>query len=388
MVTYGVLQQHVGCEQAGSWGRVGERWRFKYEDAVAARAHALRDPTNIDCATLIFHEGAIPELPDAGFPGIERELLAEADWSLVFKGRWVKSENTLLTEGRALLWGVKHKLRSCSAFGRRHVFLVDNLPLALAAAKGRAGSPILAPILRSLCAHSFASGSRFSVRWLPSEYNPADRPSRRGDGHPVPQPEPEEARPHCTRQPDCIASHQAQALRLNEHAHFESSSVLQRDSGPEEPSSDVPLLGGFITPLQIAAVSAATAIQYVETFLEFACWVEATHPQALTGPEPPDLKRLCWRSTTSSTSSGRVRDRRREASSSPPSCTFTWSGVRSSRRRSRDRPEVCDAGITFGLLSLDSPCPSSRSWRSSRTSSTPTDDWTSPSACCSGSRAT
>ena len=53
-----------------------------------------------------------------------------------------------------------------------------------------------------------------------------------------------------------------------------------------------PLLGGFITPLQIAAVSAAAAIQYVETFPEFARWVKATRPQALTGPEPPDLKRL------------------------------------------------------------------------------------------------
>lgn len=122
--------------------------------------------------------GAIPELPASGFDEIDRDLLSRCDWRLIMHGPWSRQENIILTEARALLLGIRHKLRSAKAFAKRHTFLVDNLPLALAASKGRAGSPNLAPVLRSIAAHSLASGARFAVRWLPSEFNPADAASR------------------------------------------------------------------------------------------------------------------------------------------------------------------------------------------------------------------
>ena len=56
--------------------------------------------------------------------------------------------------------------------------LVDNLALALAVTKGRATSMHLNFTCRKLAAISFASGSRFVTRWIPSEVNPADEPSR------------------------------------------------------------------------------------------------------------------------------------------------------------------------------------------------------------------
>ena len=63
-------------------------------------------------------------------------------------------------------------------FGQRLLFLSDNLPLTLSASKGRGKSSFLTKPLRQLCAFALATGSKLHVRWIPSEWNVADRPSR------------------------------------------------------------------------------------------------------------------------------------------------------------------------------------------------------------------
>eukprot|EP00972_Heterocapsa_arctica_P113654 16438348-Heterocapsa_arctica.AAC.1 len=62
--------------------------------------------------------------------------------------------------------------------------------LCLAANKGRSSSPLLKPTLHLLAAYSLATGSHIAVRWIPSEYNPSDGPSRgkRPDGSPWARP--------------------------------------------------------------------------------------------------------------------------------------------------------------------------------------------------------
>ena len=77
-------------------------------------------------------------------------------------------------------------LRSC---GKRHLMLVNNLSLTLALTKGRGSSYIANRTFQQLCALSLASDCKFLVRWIPSERNCADRPSRsfgisRGCGRP------------------------------------------------------------------------------------------------------------------------------------------------------------------------------------------------------------
>jgi hypothetical protein len=62
------------------------------------------------------------------------------------------------------------------------VLLVDNLPLTLAATKGRASSRYLISTYRELAALSHPRRSRFHARWLPSKLNPAGSPSRGGRG--------------------------------------------------------------------------------------------------------------------------------------------------------------------------------------------------------------
>ncbi len=100
------------------------------------------------------------------------------NWKYVLSQAWKRKENILRTDGRALCWSIRQKFRSTREFGGRHVFLVDNLPLALAATKGRANSPHFSPVLRTLCAYSLACNSRLIIRWIPSFFNPADQASR------------------------------------------------------------------------------------------------------------------------------------------------------------------------------------------------------------------
>ena len=54
----------------------------------------------------------------------------------------------------------------------------DNLALVLALGKGRSSSQHLRHICRCLFALSISSDAAFVARWIPSELNPADGPSR------------------------------------------------------------------------------------------------------------------------------------------------------------------------------------------------------------------
>ncbi len=163
---------------AKSWGRQSERWRYDYEDSVHARAHALGDPTLLDPASFEPLLDAIPETKSCEFTELDKDFFDEADWRFVYSSKWAFHEDILKTEGLALLWAARHKLRRVSEVGKRHILLTDNLSLCLAATKGRSGSPHLKGVLQRLCSLALVTGSRFYVRWLPSELNPADRGSR------------------------------------------------------------------------------------------------------------------------------------------------------------------------------------------------------------------
>lgn len=137
------------------------------------------------------HAGAPPG-PEAGlgrracgevssiFDEVSPRLVHRSDWKACVCGRWKDSENILRLEGRALILGLRHRLRSQCAAGRRQVFLSDNLSLVLALMRGRASSPQLLPVCRAAFAHSMFPDVHVSVRWVASEFNPADAASRAG----------------------------------------------------------------------------------------------------------------------------------------------------------------------------------------------------------------
>ncbi|CAE7297688.1 unnamed protein product [Symbiodinium sp. CCMP2456] len=127
-IGYGVCQRHLGCDQVAQVGRSCERWRYAVEGAIKARSNALGaggdhadDQAQYECA----------RIRDSEFKEVGASVLDPSAWHVVFSGRWQFHENILRTEGRAMLSGARHLLRSQRHAGRHHLLLVDNLALAL-----------------------------------------------------------------------------------------------------------------------------------------------------------------------------------------------------------------------------------------------------------------
>ena len=81
-------------------------------------------------------------------------------------------------EARATLYAVRHQLRKVGNHGKRHLVLSDSMTATLAFSKGRAHGHRLRRVVQQTSAYLLATGSNLVVRWVPSEWNPADNPSR------------------------------------------------------------------------------------------------------------------------------------------------------------------------------------------------------------------
>ena len=176
-VGYGVCERHLPAPAVARTARTCEAWRYKVAGAIKARENALG---LVDSGERLPHylQDECARVCSSQFEEVQPFILDSTAWHTVFSGRWHYEENILRTEGRACISGVRHKLRSLRSCGRRHLLLVDNLSLALALTKGRGSSYIANRSCQQLCALSLASDCKFFVRWIPSERNCADKPSR------------------------------------------------------------------------------------------------------------------------------------------------------------------------------------------------------------------
>ena len=173
---YGVCERILDVRAVASCGRPCEQWRYSVEGAIRARARALGLERDEHLAS--DQQYACARICSAEFKEIPLDVLSPEAWHIVFSGRWNHHENILRTEGRAMISGIRHKMRALRSQQRRHVVLVDNLSLALGICKGRGSTSLLNSTCRQLCALSLASDCRVHVRWIPSERNSADKPSR------------------------------------------------------------------------------------------------------------------------------------------------------------------------------------------------------------------
>ena len=98
---------------------------------------------------------------------------------MVASRRWSDQlSHIVLGEGRAIVYTAVHILRSADSFRRRHLLLSDSLVNVLALSNGRSSARHVWPTARSLAALTLASGAAFHLRWVPTDTNPADGPSR------------------------------------------------------------------------------------------------------------------------------------------------------------------------------------------------------------------
>lgn len=93
-------------------------------------------------------------------------------------GKWRSEEHITLKEGRALVLCLRRLVRSSRHRNKRHVVLVDNLGLALCISKGRAKDFKMLRVAQQVSALCFVGSLTLKLRWIPSEYNVSDGPSR------------------------------------------------------------------------------------------------------------------------------------------------------------------------------------------------------------------
>lgn len=99
-------------------------------------------------------------------------------WSTIISKPWRDAEHINALELRVVLLAIHWILSHSSALHHRVYLLVDSTVAFFSLWKGRSSSAPLLRILRQISALLLASGLSLCVGWLPSEVNPADKPSR------------------------------------------------------------------------------------------------------------------------------------------------------------------------------------------------------------------
>ena len=182
---YGICQRSVKQEDAESLGQWNERWRFKRLPAEMwnPRKRALGGDVFSDIHTAGFAQGGLEDIDsyvdNEDFPEVSRSFLVPSLWKTVKMGKWRDSnEHITIKEGRALVLALRRLSRASHCRERSHVFFIDNLSLCFAVLKGRAHNYDLLRIMQQVGSVSLACDIGIHPRWIPSEYNIADGPSR------------------------------------------------------------------------------------------------------------------------------------------------------------------------------------------------------------------
>ena len=176
---YGACSSEWDRQEVARHGRVSERSRFRTPGAENAREHAL-------VAHPLAEEnyvGVEDDLENVArdFPEVDPKLLEPDRWRTLFSGPFHYDEPITIKEGRAVLLKVRRDARTRLGHNRRRLYLLDNMGLVLALDRCRAKSFALLNIVRQWCSLSLACNSLLAVRWIPSELNVADKPSRQRD---------------------------------------------------------------------------------------------------------------------------------------------------------------------------------------------------------------
>ena len=185
-VGYGICKSWWPRQLVAEVGRIQERSRFKRCDRHSARESALTAAgfhlhnnawTLMDGKTLLAlaDEGweVSSEFPEVPSGSLKRHL-----WSPVSWGKWKHDENIGVLEARTVYKAVKRLCMTRYGHGIRHVHLCDNLGVVLSVERCRSKNFKILKVIRCIAAFCLARNVHLSVRWIPSELNVSDEPSR------------------------------------------------------------------------------------------------------------------------------------------------------------------------------------------------------------------
>lgn len=185
---FGVCTSFWKREDVMSVGRVKERCRFKRSSSHSAREASLTSAGFVrDSVTGQWRAGEIDgtdyleqsgwELVD-NFPEVPARLLHKDLWVPRLWGKWSFEESILILEARAAAKALRRVAMSVFGNHVRQLFLFDNMSLVLALERSRSRQFGLLKRIRLFNSYCIARGIQPSFRWLPSELNNADEPSR------------------------------------------------------------------------------------------------------------------------------------------------------------------------------------------------------------------
>ena len=181
----GVCVAEIEDGVASSLSRYNERWRFRAGRANRARAF-VEEEARSKLQWYAVDEEPVGKVEGGDFQSVPFEVV-DREWTVVGRHRWKYLETMPVYEARSTLHAVRHLLRNSENFGKRHVVLSDSMTAILAYSKGRAHTHRLRRVAQQTSAYVLASGSNVYVRWVPSEWNPADHPSRGRRSASIPQ---------------------------------------------------------------------------------------------------------------------------------------------------------------------------------------------------------
>ena len=182
---FGICECQSTAGQAKQHGRWSERWRFKRLPADQWKPRQRSEGWDVlsDVRTIFGgldgDENKDEYVANNLFPEIPDQLMQPSLWKTVKMGKWKYSaEHITLKEARSLLIAVRRLSRSSEHRGKKHLVLLDNLALVFAVTKGRAHAFDLLRVLQKIAAICLAVRISLKPRWVRSEVNVADGPSR------------------------------------------------------------------------------------------------------------------------------------------------------------------------------------------------------------------
>ena len=159
-----VCSTEATLEEVRELGRLAERggWLIHEEESVSSVADAVE--------RRMLRVSAPTPVDSSWFP--------KSRWQLLFSVTLCRREHNTISEVRAAVQAIKHYCGSRSRWHSRFAVLSDAGAAIGCLSKGRSGSSTCNNLCRQAAAMVFVANIRLYFRWVPSEFNNADGPSR------------------------------------------------------------------------------------------------------------------------------------------------------------------------------------------------------------------
>jgi hypothetical protein len=181
---FGVVGKVWQLDDVRFHGNYCERWRFKHAGRNNPRLMALEKFAEVPTLDSVVDGVDLNHIKHGVTPpDFASSTIGDAsDWVTLCALPYHFVEPMHVLEARSVVWSLRNLFKVSVHHHKRRLLLSDNFSAVFAFARGRACDPRLLRQVRRAGALIGAVGSRVTFRWIVSEANPADGPSRRVHG--------------------------------------------------------------------------------------------------------------------------------------------------------------------------------------------------------------